>query len=225
MKKEIEVKYLLSSKSDMEWLSHFLEPYASSKKKYYFQENFYFDTPALSLRHKGISLRLRKQNDQILLCAKQSLAPKKSKKEHLSVRLEYEAFIEPHVAELMTQELVSPIEVFATLPANTEDEKLTQKTLYRRMKKTAKTGLQIIGSFVNNRTLMPVVILDENIDVEFDHAQYPKGVEIFEIEVEFESEQQAKTISPALESIFKKAQIKTKQSCSKSSRLYKLLYG
>lgn len=225
MKKEIEVKYQLSSKSDMEWLSHFLEPYALAKKKHYAQENFYFDTPALSLRHKGISLRLRKQNDQILLCAKQSLSQKKAKKEHLSVRLEYEALIDPHVAELMTQEFVSPIEVFATLPAHTEDEVLTKKTLYRRMKKTAKTGLQIIGSFINSRTILPILILDEKIDVEFDHAQYPKGVEIFEIEVEFKSEQQANTISPALESIFKTAQIKTKQSCSKSSRLYKLIYG
>src|SRR5688572_19089350 len=121
MKKEIELKYLLNEKKDFDLFFKFLEPYACGKIEFYRQENFYFDTPTLNLRRNKISLRLRKQNDDFLLSAKTSLN-KKTSKNHLSVRVEYEGYIDPKVAQLMLQNLVSPIDVFSFLAAKTPED-------------------------------------------------------------------------------------------------------
>jgi uncharacterized protein YjbK len=222
MKKEIELKYRLKSKNDFDLFAHFLKPYSSGRKHIYRQENFYFDTPTLNLKRNGISLRLRKQNDEYLLCAKQSLGPKKLKK-NLSVRLEYEGIINAAIAHLCRQDFLSPIDVFSTLPSKTKEEHITKKTLHTQMKKAATLGLQMIGSFVNERTVFPIHLMGQALDLDFDHSIYPKSIEVFEIEVEFPSEKHAVLIRPALEMLFHAAQIKTYQSSSKSSRLYKIL--
>lgn len=223
MKKEIELKYLLNSKIDFDLFFEFLEPYACGKTKFYRQENFYFDTPALNLRRNKISLRLRKQNDDFLLSGKTSLN-KKASKNNLSVRVEYEGHIDGGVAELMLQNLVSPIDVFSFLKAKTPEDVTSKKTLLRLMEKVSKTGLQMIGSFVNERTTMPLDVFDQRIYFEFDHSRYPQSVETYEVELEFPSEKLAVTMRPFIDTLFHRAGIKTKSSSSKSSRLYKILF-
>lgn len=224
MKKEIELKFLLQSKNDFDFFMHFVEPFICGPKSIHRQENFYFDTPALNLRKKGISLRLRKQNDEYLFCVKQSIRNKRRKK-NLSVRLEYESALDASIAYLLKQEMLSPIDAFLSLPAHSDEEKETKKLLHRHMKKASKTGLQLIGSLKNLRTVLPIKLVGESIELEFDHASYPYNVESFEIEVEFPSEKDATFMRPALENLFTAARIKTYRTSSKSSRLYKLLYG
>lgn len=223
MKKEIELKYCLSSKEDFVSLMHFLEHVRREKSHTYHQENSYFDSPNLILRREGISLRLRKQNGDFILSAKQSLPKKKSSK-NLSVRLEYEGMIEKHIAALLCNNNLSPVDAFAFLKTTNEDELATKKILYRRMKKAAHAGLQIIGSFKNTRISIPIVLAGEDIVLEFDHSFYPKGIEIFEVEVEFSSIKQATALRPAMDALFRMAGIKTHRSSSKSSRLYKILF-
>ncbi len=224
MKKEIELKYLLESQRDFDHFKRFLVPYLSGEVASYQQENMYFDTPLLHLRHKGISLRLRKENDIYWLSAKQSL--KKTHMDNLSVRLEYEGVLEQAVAKLLKNELLSPIDTFAIFAAGkTADDRATKMTLHRQMTKAAKLGLQMIGSFRNLRTKLPITLGGQTIELEFDHSVYSKSVEIYEIEVEFSSEKQANSLRKPLEALFSAANVVTHHSSSKSSRLYKLLYG
>lgn len=218
MNKEIELKYLLSSKEDLLLLKQTLLPYVK-QSSLLIQENFYFDTPGLSFRKEGISLRLRKENQKYLLTAKQSLSKKKGEN-NLSVRLEYEGSISKEVGELIASGYLSPLESFAALSAG---EEATKKRLFDHMKKASKLGLQLWGSFINHRTAMPLEILGHHVVLELDHSFYPKNVEIFEVEVEFLSIEQAEVLRPLIEDLFRKIPIKTFQSISKSSRLYHLL--
>lgn len=224
MKKEIELKYRLASKDDFVLFNQFLDAYAAGPKAALRQENYYFDTPSLSLKHSGISLRLRRQNNENLICGKQSVSQKKPGK-HLSVRLEYEGPVDTAIAALIHDGYLSPMDVFSSLQAKTADELATQKTLYRHMKKAAKTGLQMIGSFVNMRTAIPVDLLGQRILMELDQSTYPKSIEIFEVEVEFTSVKQVMALRPAIENLFRAAHVKTYRSSSKSSRLYRILFG
>ena len=224
MKKEIELKYRIASQADMELLQSFLEPYQAGEKRYLKQENSYFDTPALDLKRNGISLRLRKQNQVFLLCAKQSFNQKSSGK-NLSVRLEYETELDEHIAKLIDDGLLSALDAFSALKPKKKEEAATKKVLYRHMRKAATVGLQCVGMFSNHRTLLPVNLWEEELTLEFDHTTDPRSVEIFEVEVEFRSIKQAQLLQPALEKIFLAANVKTYRSNSKSSRLYKLLYG
>jgi uncharacterized protein YjbK len=223
MKKEIELKYRLQSKDDFSLFERFLEQYRCEKKRVLSQENIYFDTPNLNLKKNGMSLRLRKENNDYLLSAKHSLEKKKSK--FLSVRLEYEAPVEPHIASLIINENLSPVDAFAFLPAASTNDALTKKALYRYLKKMTKTGVQIIGSFTNLRISMPIEILKHAVVMELDHSYYPKDTEVFEVEIEFASVKQAVFLRPAIEALFRSAGLRTHTSVSKSSRLYKLLYN
>ncbi|MCA9507193.1 MAG: CYTH domain-containing protein [Myxococcales bacterium] len=224
MKKEIELKYRLASKADFDHFFHFLEPMKSGRILVLRQRNIYFDTPSLSLKRNGISLRLRKQNNSYLMCAKQSLADKKSKN-NLSVRLEYEEEINPSIAQLLEQQLLSPIDAFYHLLSPNPKDQETKLLLYGSMLKAAKSGLQIIGSFSNLRIILPVVIDEDFITFEFDHVSYPQNQEIFEVEIEFSSEKEVRKYRETVEKLFRQAQVKTYKSCSKSSRLYKMVFG
>ncbi len=224
MKKEIELKYRLASKADFDHFFQFLRPLSAGKVSILRQDNSYFDTPTLRFKRNGISLRLRKENHQYFMCSKQSLADK-SVSSNLSVRLEYEAPVSEDIAKLLKEELLSPVEAFFHLPTTCPSEIKTKNSLYNKMNESANTGLQIIGSFKNMRTVLPVYIDNTSIMIEFDHSTYPNNVEIFEVEVEFASEKEVLRLRPTLEGLFRQAHIKTYRSSSKSSRLYRILFG
>jgi uncharacterized protein YjbK len=223
MKKEIEFKYVLASKTDFESFADFLKPYNAGKITTYQQENFYFDTPFLALKKSGFSLRLRKENDDYILTAKHAVVKRKPK-DFLSVRLEYEARIDPSIAQLIKDGFLSPLDVFATLETVTGEDLLTKERLFMHMNKSVKTGLQIIGSLSNVRTQIPIDLLGQRLELQFDHSFYPNSIEVYEIEIEFSSLDQAKAFKEPLELLFAKAGIKTYPSSSKSSRLYRILY-
>lgn len=224
MKKEIELKYRLASKAELDQFFQFLRPLSSGKITVLRQDNSYFDTPTLRLKKNGISLRLRKENHQYFMCGKQSLADK-SVRSNLSVRLEYEAEISQDIAQLLQSQILSPMEAFFHLPALTPSDLNTKKSLHKSLLEAANTGLQIIGSFTNLRTVLPIFIDNTSIKIEFDHSTYPNNVEIFEVEVEFASEKEVLKYRPTLEGLFRQAHIKTYKSSSKSSRLYRILFG
>lgn len=223
MKKEIELKYRLASKLDLELFMHFVKPLTIGAITHLRQENSYFDDDNLHLRKSGISLRLRQENGEYFLCAKQSLKGKRTK-HNLSVRLEYEAKIDKNIAGLIKDHLLSPLEAFRHLSATTESDEATKKTLYRHMEKASGPGVYLVGSFVNQRTIVPVTMNEHTILLELDHSVYPHGIEVFEVEVEFSSEKEVFKHRDALEALFARANIKTYQSSSKSSRLFKILF-
>jgi uncharacterized protein YjbK len=224
MKKEIELKYRLGKKEDFYLFERFLEQYRCDKKQILRQENSYFDTPKLDLRRARISLRLRKQNQEYLLSAKQSLE-KKGAHKHLSIRLEYEGPLDKRLASLIYNDHLSPLDAFAFLRSRSAHADNTKKLLCAHMKKTAKTGVQIIGSFKNLRTTVPIMIAGHKMIIELDHSFYPKGIEVHEVEVEFVNVRQVATLQPAIEKLFRTAGIRVYRSSSKSSRLYRILFG
>jgi uncharacterized protein YjbK len=224
MKREIELKYRLASKADFDFFQAFLEPLLIEAKETFVQENYFFDTNMLSLKRNGISLRLRKERQQYFICAKQSLK-KKKKKDNLSVRLEYESSIDDRIALLLKENLASAIDAFSVLSAKNNEEKITKKTLLKNMQSFAESGVGIVGSFRNERTLLPIVIDRSRLIIECDHSYYPKGIEVFEVEVEFPSLEDAQKKRPLLEMLFQKAHLRTYRSSSKSSRLYRILYS
>jgi uncharacterized protein YjbK len=221
MKKEIELKYLFAGKSDFDLFKEFLIPYMCGENKNLKQTNYFFDTPSLSLKKKGICLRLRQQGKDYILCAKQSLRGK----DNLSIRLEFEGGITNNVAELVYKSYLSPLDIFLLLPTKTKEDITTHKILCKNIKKISKMGLQIIGSFINQRKVMPVKIAEQIIMMEFDHSIFPNSNEFFEVEIEFLSEKHMKNMRHNIEKLFKDAKIKTFSSSSKSSRLYKILFG
>lgn len=221
MKKEIELKYLLPDQKDLLRLEGALLPYMRQKPQLLIQENYYFDTPKLMLKKAGISLRLRKENQHYWLTAKQSLSKKKLKG-HLSERLEFEGIISSDVGQLIIAQYLSPLEAFKELEAEGEAD-ATKKLLYSHMKKATKLGLQLVGSFTNRRTAHPIEILGHRVILELDHSFYPKEIEIFEVEVEFSSKEEALLLRPLIEDLFSQIPIKTHESISKSSRLYRIL--
>lgn len=224
MKKEIELKYVLSSKDDFHLFERFLEQFRYDKKQILLQENSYFDSPSLDLRRAGISLRLRRQNQDFLLSAKQSLGVKNLQK-NLSVRLEYEGRLDKRIASLICNDNLSPLDAFAYLRSRSTEAEATKSTLYRHMKKVTTTGLQVIGSFTNVRTNVPIMVAGQKIVLELDHSVYPKGVEVFEVEVEFAGVRQVTALRPSIEGLFRTAGLRTCRSSSKSSRLYRILFG
>lgn len=224
MKKEIELKYRLASKLDLELFMHFVKPLTVGPITHLRQENSYFDDKNIHLRKNGISLRLRQENSEYFLCAKQSLKGKRTK-HNLSIRLEYEARIDKNIADLIKDHLLSPLEAFRHLSVTTESDEATKKTLWRHMEKASGPGVYLVGSFVNQRTMMPVSLNGQTIVLEFDHSVYPHSMEIFEVEVEFSSEKEVLKHRDALEALFARANIKTYRSSSKSSRLFKILFS
>lgn len=223
MKKEIELKYRLASRADFDQFFTFLRPLNVGTILTLKQDNSYFDTPVLRLKKNGISLRLRKENQHYFLCAKQSID--KSPSSNLSIRLEYEEAISEHIAHLLRQQLLSPLDAFYYLPADDSQAQSTKNQLHKNMSECVNSGLQIIGSFNNTRTVLPIFIDNTTVAIEFDHSMYPKNIEIFEVEVEFASEKEVIRLRPTLEGLFRQAEIKTYRSSSKSSRLYRILFG
>lgn len=225
MNQEIELKYRLASKQDFDEFQVFLEPMKTGKIIQLKQENFYFDTPNLRLKKNGISLRLRQQNEQFFLCAKQSIKDKKSIN-HLSIRMEVDQPIIEEKALLLKEQFLCPLDAFMDLSLNEPRDKTAQKIISKNIIQVSKKyGLQIIGSMINLRTIVPVEINEKNIELEFDHTFYPNQIEIFEMEVEFSSEKQVNFFQKPIEALFRKAHIKTYRSSSKSSRLYRILFG
>lgn len=224
MKKEIELKYLLASRSDFELFFEFIKPYANDAIEVFLQENYYFDTPNLDLKKSRLSLRLRRQNNDFVMSGKTSLV-RKDMKHHLSVRLEYEGAVEPEIADLLIKNQASPIDAFGFLPVKTKEDMESQRSLLKLLRKASKTGLQMIGSFVNERTVVPFPLFGQTVYFEFDHSRFPKGNDSYEVELEFASEKDAATMHPMIDTLFYRAGIKTKTASSKSSRLYKILFN
>jgi uncharacterized protein YjbK len=224
MKKEIELKYRLDSKLDLQLFEYLLDPYRTGEKQTLRQENYYFDTKMLSLKKQGISLRLRQEDDKFWLCAKQSLKGKKHG-HNLSVRLEYQRPLSTDTATLIKQKKISAVDVFRKLNASSAEDQATRDTILDHMEHNFEGIIHMIGSFKNHRTIVPVSLLNHHLEIELDHSIYPGSVEVFEVEVEFSSVALAENMRGTLEALFRAGRIKTYASCSKSSRLYKIRFG
>lgn len=224
MKQEIELKYQLAHETDFRHLMSVLKKQAAGHVTVLEQKNTFFDTSALDLKKKGLSLRLRRQNGQYLLCAKQS-SQKTKLNPNLSQRLEYEAELKASTARLVEQQLLSPLDAFLDLPASSTEDLITKEELSHSLTLASSYPLQIIGSFKNKRTAIPVKLSGNLLCFELDHSIYPDGNHIFECEIEFCSADEASSLQPVVEHMIKEIGIRTQASIAKSARLYRILGG
>lgn len=215
MKQEIELKYQISCLADFKRLLATLRKQTQGPINTLLQKNIFFDTPALELRKHLISLRLRRENKVYYLCVKQSGF--ESGLDQLSVRLEYESKISQKIADLVLTQQISPLEVFSKLEST--------NNLSAQLKKLAPSGVHIIGYFLNTRTIVPVILNNKKVIIELDQTTYPDKSVVFEMEIEFKSQEEAWLIRPLIENILKELGIITTSSTPKSDRLYRILFG
>lgn len=221
MKKEIELKFRLSCAKDLNCFMDFISPLKTASPAVYKQTNYYFDTKDFHLKKHKLSLRLRKQNDLYSLCAKGAMAKEKTS-DNLSVRLEFEQNITTNKALLLLSNKLSALEMFLALSPKDKQEEATHEALKKQLSLINKK-INLVGSFNNNRTAIPIAISEHKINIECDHTIFPKNIETFEIESEFSNIGEALTIKQIFKQLFKEAGIKTYNSSSKSSRLFKIL--
>lgn len=217
MKKEIELKYFLSSFNDLKLLFNFLKPLSVHEIKHVRQKNMYFDDNKFSLRKNHIALRLRKEKNIFWLCAKQNI---KNNINNLSVRIELEFSIDKTYAYLIENNYLSALDALIYLPLVTDKDHITRTTLINNIKAIDIGGIYCIGSFVNFRHTIPIKIDKYYISIELDHSYFPKKQQFFEIEIEVKSINQARKIKSLIEDLLIKNNIDIKKAGAKSSRLY-----
>ena len=223
MKQEIELKYQISCLADFKRLLATLKKQARGPINKLHQRNIFFDTPGLDLRKNLISLRLRRENQIYYLCVKQSGLS--SRVDNLSVRLEFERQVSKEIADLMLTEQISPIEVFAQLASENHDDLSTRDNLSVHLKNLALREVKIIGFFINKRTKIPIILNNHKIFIELDQTTYPDKIDIFEMEIEFHTQEEARVVQPAIENILEELGLVISASTPKSDRLYRILFG
>lgn len=221
MKKEIELKYFLSSFNDLKLLFNFLKPLAVNEIKHVRQKNMYFDDNNFSLRNNHIVLRLRKEKNLFWLCAKQNI---KNNINNLSVSIELEFSIDKVYAYLIENNYLSALDAMIYLPLVTNKDHITRTTLINNMKAIDLGGIYCIGFFVNFRHTMPIKIDKYYVSIDLDHSYFPKKHQFFEVEIEVKSMTQASKIKPLIEDLLIKNNIDIKKTSAKSSRLYDIIF-
>ncbi|MDE0581452.1 CYTH domain-containing protein [Planococcus sp. A6] len=162
MEIEKELKLLLKENT-----YHILLQEANNVKSKIIQENYYFDTPTLDLGRRGITLRIRKENEKWLLClkAKQLSLPNNS----YASSLEFEQEVSADVFQKCT---TSPSIIFSYLPP--EGGKYITETI---------NDLKLLGSLKNIRYSIEL-FKDYSHKFELDHSFFPNGKEEYELEIE-----------------------------------------
>ncbi len=214
MKHEIELKYQIAGLADFNRLLTTLKKRAAGSVDTLEQKNIFFDTRALDLRKHRVSLRLRREDETYYLCVKKSGSD--NTLDTLSVREEFETQISAHSADLIRTQQISPLETLAQLGDSNLDIILEN---------FLTTDLYIIGSFVNTRTRIPIIFDTHKILIELDKTTYPDKSVIFEMEIELNSEQDARAVQPIIEDMLRSLGLVANSSVPKSDRLYRILFG
>lgn len=131
------------------------------------QENYYFDTLDLKLEKKGITLRIRQEDDRWLLCLKMKNT-QNSQSTYVS-SLEFESQVSH---EIFNKCKNKPSSIITWLP------KEGTSHLHG-----IANDLKLLGSIKNTRYSLQL-FKDLNHSFELDHSLFPHGLEAFELEVE-----------------------------------------
>ncbi|PFA69823.1 hypothetical protein CN378_03380 [Bacillus sp. AFS015802] len=161
--KEQELKLLL----DAAGFKHLL---ANKPTKILKQINYYYDTPHLDLKKSGVTLRIREENDDVILCMKSKL-----NKAVFVTSDEVQRIVSKVVLE---QCMDNPDFIMEYLP---ESSRAVIVSLTKREK------LSFLGTIKNTRHCLNIV---KNYTFELDHSEFPNGVQSYELEIEGISNQE-----------------------------------
>jgi len=223
---EIEIKFRVASNEALDSLekrAHELFP--GSQVKEVLQTNFFFDTPDLSVRKNGIGFRLRKEDEAYIITMKgpnpdkkQSSAPK------LTSRLEFEAIIAKEDAIALLDGQTEPAKFVENIQLSDLKMKNTRDHLLSLLGKTCPQGnFAIIGHFTNCRRVLPIVIGECPMKLEFDRTQFPNSITQYEVELEIPSMEFSEKAEAFLVDLFYQCGQTPAFERSKSERFYSLL--
>ena len=142
-----------------------LVKFSADKESPLRQTNYYFDTPSFCLEKKGVTLRIRNENNAWLLCLKSKLRHQSS----ITTSLELQTTVTEAVYLNCKNQ---PMRVFEYLDPEAKD--IIFQTI-------ADEPLIMLGHIANIRYHMPI---SNQYVIELDHSQFPGDVEMFEAEVE-----------------------------------------
>jgi uncharacterized protein YjbK len=131
------------------------------------QENYYFDTLDLKLEKKGITLRIRQEDDRWLLCLKMKNT-QNSQSTHVS-SLEFESQVSLEIFNICKRK---PSSIITWLPKDGASHLIDMTN-----------DLKLLGSIKNIRYSLQL-FKDLNHIFELDHSLFPHGREAFELEIE-----------------------------------------
>jgi uncharacterized protein YjbK len=144
-------------------------------KKFKNQVNYYFDSKDLALSKRGITLRIRSENEKWLLCLK----VKSDKNNTYISSNEYETDITPNLFEICKE---SPNLITEFLPGDANQ-------LLSDIINT--NDLRFLGSLENKRHYLDII---EKFTFELDHSFFPGGKEYYELEIEGVTEEDSTVI-------------------------------
>lgn len=128
------------------------------------QTNYYFDTNTLELQSSGITLRIREENEEVILCFKSKIS-----KTLFVTSQEVEQKVSH---EILNHCIANPVVIISLFPENIQ-ELLKSKFINEK--------LEFLGSLKNTRHCLSLV---ENFTFELDHSELPNGEHSYELEVE-----------------------------------------
>jgi len=156
--KEQELKLLL----DKDGFDYFLkgQPFENLLK----QTNYYFDTKSLNLKNSGVTLRIREENNRLVMCMKLKIT-----KDLFVTSEEFEQLIS---SDDLNKCIKNP-EFISTLFSGESQRLLHSKTQGEK--------LGFLGFIKNNRYCINFI---DGFTFELDHSRFPNEQQTYELEVE-----------------------------------------
>jgi len=148
-----------------------------------YQENYFFDTPRMSLAAAGWALRIRLKSGRAIITAK---GPRADSTSGIACRPETEVAIEPDmVARFIKDGLIPtdlPTDIRKALPSPEKEERLIMRL-----------------KFSTTRTAIKQRLGNQTVIFEIDHTHFADDSDDFELEVEIDDGFPAERIKDELE--------------------------
>ncbi len=189
------------------------------------QNNYFFDTSDLILRANSLAIRLRYENDRFILCIKGNDPKAAKNQKSMSIKLEYEDDIPETIARQLLEQKCSPLDYLLAQSAANDSKKIrTREFLCKQISiLSSNKPLQMIGSFTNQRTCIPVAIAQNEFLLEMDETTFKSEIIHYEVELEIPTSLHYQNAEHFLLELFQKANAQFFASNGKAERFYQFL--
>jgi uncharacterized protein YjbK len=223
---EIEIKFRVISREALDELEKKAnELFPNGNIKEVEQTNFFFDTADLCVRRNGIGFRLRKENENYMITLKgPSLDKKEAIASKLTSRLEFEAAVPEKDALMLLTSSLNPVDFAENLSVPEPKMRGTRDHILKIIRQAcSKSEISLVGSFTNHRRILPIMIDNCAMKLEFDRTHFTRSNIQYEVELEIPSMAYSETAEAFLVDLFKQCGQTPGFERSKSERFYALL--
>lgn len=226
MNHEIEIKFKVETRENLAALENRASDiFPDALIKQVQQTNYFFDTADFAVRKNAIRMRLRKQDQHYFLTLK---GPSDSKgtleTTKLTQRLEFEAELSQAQADALLSEQHDPVWI-ATRLENVTPNMIRTRDHLLNLIQTACTDkpIKLIGSFTNQRRILPIEIEGTSMLLEFDETRFNNSIVQFEVELEIPTMEMFKKSESFLKDLFARSGQDPGYAKSKSERFFSYL--